>query len=68
MDLGCMLRFVRVNNHFSDTLRDWHFGLKNWRLIRNCLVWGSLPGILLISSLFLRVSHFRYSFFIVVAA
>ena len=20
MDLGCMLRFVRVNNHFSDTL------------------------------------------------
>jgi hypothetical protein len=50
------------------TRRDWHFGLKHWRIIRNCLVWGSLPGILLISSLFLRVSHFRYSFFIFVAA
>jgi hypothetical protein len=25
MDLGCMLRFVHANNHFSDTLRDWNF-------------------------------------------
>ncbi len=22
---GCMLRFVHANNHFSDTLRSWHF-------------------------------------------
>jgi hypothetical protein len=42
-------------------------GLNRWRLVRNWLVWGFLPGVLLISNLFLRVSHFRYSFFIVVA-
>jgi hypothetical protein len=43
-------------------------GLNRWRLVRNWLIWGFLPGVLLISNLFLRVSHFRYSFFIVVAA
>jgi hypothetical protein len=43
-------------------------GLKRWRLVRNWLTWGFLPGVLLISDLFLRVSHSRYSLFIVVAA
>lgn len=42
--------------------------LKRWRLIRNWLTWGFLPGVLLISDLFLRVSHSQYSLLFVVAA
>jgi hypothetical protein len=43
-------------------------GLKRWRLVRNWLIFGFPPGVLLISNLFLRVSHLRYSFLIVAAA
>jgi predicted RNA-binding Zn-ribbon protein involved in translation (DUF1610 family) len=43
-------------------------GLKRWRLVRNWLTWGSLPGVLLISNLFYRVTHLRYSLLIGVAA
>ena len=40
-------------------------GLKRWRLVRNWLIFGFPPGVLLISNLFLRVTHLRYSFLIV---
>jgi predicted RNA-binding Zn-ribbon protein involved in translation (DUF1610 family) len=43
-------------------------GLKRWRLVRNWLIWGFLPGVLLISNLLFRVTQLRYSFLIVVAA
>jgi predicted RNA-binding Zn-ribbon protein involved in translation (DUF1610 family) len=42
-------------------------GLKRWRLVRNWLIFGFPPGVLLISNLFLRVSHLRYSFLVVAA-
>jgi predicted RNA-binding Zn-ribbon protein involved in translation (DUF1610 family) len=41
--------------------------LKRLRRFRNWLIWGFLPGVLLISNLAGRVTHVAYSFFIVCA-
>jgi hypothetical protein len=41
--------------------------LKRLRHFRNWLIWGFLPGVLLISNLVGRVTHLAYSFFIVCA-
>ena len=38
--------------------------LKRLRHFRNWLIWGFLPGVLLISNLVGRVTHLAYSFFI----
>jgi hypothetical protein len=40
---------------------------RRWRLTRNWLIWGFVPGVLLASNLVGWITHFRYSFFIVVA-
>ncbi len=39
--------------------------LKHWRLLRNCLIWGFLPGILLLANLLMWIAHLRYSLLIV---
>jgi hypothetical protein len=43
------------------------FELSRWRVTRNWLIWGFVPGVLLASNLINWITHLRYSFFIAVA-
>jgi hypothetical protein len=40
--------------------------LKRWRLLRNWLIWGFLPGILVLSDLLMWVTDLKYSALIVI--
>ena len=39
---------------------------RRWRLTRNLLIWGFVPGVLLASNILSWIAHLRFSFFIVV--
>jgi hypothetical protein len=44
--LGCILRFMHAKNHFSDTLRSWHFNgeFRGSVSERNCFIIGEIRG------------------------